>query len=154
MKAYSFLNTIVLVNGIRMTNWSDDDDALTIERLEDAAMHKVGVDGKMSVAISANKSGQITIKLMQTSPSNKFLNALHGTQGEGPFTFVPITVAFSDLYRQDSAVAAAGYLKKLPDIKRGGPVNVQEWAIVVERLDVLLGDPAFAGMPTAVAEAL
>ena len=58
----------------RVSNYSDADDAIMIERREAMITDKVGVDGKMAVFLSANKSGKITIKVFQTSPTNKYLN--------------------------------------------------------------------------------
>ena len=124
-----------------------------ITRRNDAATDKIGADGKMAVAISADKSGEITFKLMQTSSGNKVLNAIAARQEGGPATFAPVQVQFQDTYRQDIGAGTAGYIKKRPEVTRGAGINTQEWVIVVERLDLLLGDPAFAGMATAVAEA-
>lgn len=154
MKAYSFLTQVVLVNGVPLTGWADGDDVIKIVRRNDGAMDKVGADGKMAVAISADKSGEITFKLMATSPSNKYLNGLCALQQGGPATFVPVTVLFQDTYRRDEGLAAAGYIKKLAEVERGTNVPTQEWTIVCERLDLLLGDPAFSGMQTALSESL
>jgi hypothetical protein len=154
MKTYSFLNTVVLVNGVPLTGWAEGDDVIKIERLNDGAMHKVGADGHMAVAISADRSGQFTFKLMQTSNSNKYLNSLLLLQEAGPDTFVPVNVLFQDTYRQDTGGGTVGYIKKMPDVERGVNVSEQEWMVVVERLDMLLGAPAFAGFATAGAEAV
>lgn len=153
MKAYSFLNTVVLVNGVPLTGWAEGDDVINITRRQDGATDKVGADGKMAVAINADRSGEVTFKLMQTSSSNKWLNGLANLQAGGPLTFVPVAVLFQDTYRQDSGAGSLGYIKKLPDVQRGTDINEQEWTIVVERLDLLLGDPAFVGFATALAEA-
>lgn len=159
MKAYSFLNTVVVISAAplvpkhEVTNWADGDDALMIARREDAATDKVGADGRMAVAMSANKSGEITLKLLQTSPTNKVLNSIHNLQGGGPAKFIPMGIIFQDTYRQDRAVGTAGYIKKMTEVTRGAGINTQEWVIVVERLDFLLGDPAFTGFATVAAEA-
>jgi hypothetical protein len=153
MDAYSFLNDHVIVNGVEISGFAEGDDVIKVTRRVDAAMDKMGADGRMAVAFSADKSGEVTLKLMQTGSGNKYLNSLINLQAGGPQTFVPIGVMWQDTYRQDRAVGAFGYLKKLPDVQRGTNVNEQEWTIVVERLDLLLGDPLFTGLATAVAEA-
>lgn len=152
MKAYSFLNGHLIVNGYEITGYADGDDVIKLSRRTDGAMDKVGADGKMAVAISADKSGEIVIKLMQTGSGNKYLNTLMNLQAGGPTSFVPIAVLYQDTYRQDRGVGAFGYLKKLPDIQRGAEINTQEWTIIVERLDLLLGDPLFVGIATVIAE--
>ena len=63
MKVYSFQNTVMLVNGVEITGWSDGDDVIDIARLVDSASHKIGADGTMMVSISADKSGEFKFKL-------------------------------------------------------------------------------------------
>lgn len=141
MKVYSFLNTVVIVNGVELTGFADGDDVIDIKRRTDSASDKVGADGAMLISLSADKSGEFTFKLQQTSPSNKFLASLIALQEGGAKTFVPVTVLFQDTYRQDLATGTVGYLKKPADVTRGAQGNTQEWTVVVERLDLLLGDP-------------
>lgn len=151
MKAYSFQNTVVLVNGVEITGWADGDDVIGIARRSDSASDKVGAGGDMMVSLSADKSGEFTFKLQQTSSSNKFLNSLMALQEGGAKTFVPVTVLFQDSYRNDLATGTIGYLKKPSDMSRGAQAGNQEWVVVVERLDMLLGDPALVGVATAAA---
>lgn len=142
MRAYSFQNTILLINGIEMTNFSDGDDAITITRAVDSTTSKVGADGKMMVSISADRSGSFKFKLQATSPSNKYLTGLLALQEAGPASFVPVTVQFLDTYRNDVAVGTVGYIKNMPEIKRGVSAGDAEWEIVVENLNSLIGDAA------------
>ena len=151
MKVYSFQNTVMLVNGVEITGWSDGDDVIQIKRRADSASDKVGAGGSMMVSLSSDKSGEFTFKLQQTSSSNKFLAGLCALQEGGAKTFVPVTCLFQDTYRQDLATGTVGYLKKPADLSRGDKAGDQEWTIVVERLDMLLGDPALVGVLTAAA---
>jgi hypothetical protein len=152
MKATSPKNFIMLVNGFPLTNFGEGSSAIKIAMREDAVTDKVGMDGKMSISISANQTAEVTATLMQTSDANKFLLALVHAQTGGPATFVPVNVMFQDTYRQDVGIGTHGYIKKLPDIERGDEVAEQEWVFVVERLDLALGAPAFAGLATMLAE--
>lgn len=149
MKVYSFQNTVMIVNGVEITGWADGDDVINIARRTDSASDKVGADGTMMVSISADKSGEFTFKLQQTSSSNKYLASLIALQEGGAKTFVPVNVLFQDTYRNDLATGTIGYLKKPADLTRGQQGNNQEWVVVVERLDMLLGDPALVGVATA-----
>ena len=146
MRAYSFQNTVVLVNGVELTGWADGDDAISIKRRADSASDKIGADGSMMVSISADKSGEFTFKLQQTSSSNKYLSALIALQEGGAATFVPVNVLFQDTYRKD--------IKRPSDLQRGTAAGNQEWTVVVERMDMLLGDPALVGIATAAAAIL
>lgn len=154
MKVYSFQNTVMLVNGVEITGWADGDDVINIARRADSASDKVGAGGEMMVSISSDKSGEFTFKLQQTSSSNKYLNSLCALQEGGAKTFVPVNVLFQDTYRNDLATGTIGYIKKPTDMQRGAQGNAQEWIVVVERLDLLLGDPALVGAATAAAAIL
>lgn len=140
MRRYSFLDTIFSVNGVEATGWAEGDDVIKMVRRVDAASDKVGAAGEMMVSLSADKSGEITIKLQQTSSFRAFLLDLLGRQEAGNMTFEPVFVRFQDVYRQDIGVGSAGYIKKQADFQRGANGNDEEWVFVVERLDLLTGD--------------
>jgi hypothetical protein len=160
MKAYSMLDVTVVIAAPpvvpkhEVVHYADGDDVIMIKRREDGITDKIGADGKMAIARSANKSGEIVIKLMQTSPTNHVLLEIFTLQQQKGGRFIPIQVLFQDVNRQDRAAAVAGYIKNLPEIARGAGVNTQEWTVVCESLDARLGDPTFVGLPVADAEAL
>lgn len=136
MKEYSFLNTLLLVNGIGISGFDEGDDVITVARLGDSAAHKIGSDGEMTLAISADRSGSFTFRLMQSSDSNKYLSGLINAQENG--AFVPLFAQFKDVKGKDLMSGTQGYITKPADASRGTNPNAQEWVIVVERLDVAL----------------
>jgi hypothetical protein len=140
MRRFSFTDTIVLVNGVELTGWDEGDDVIAIARNTDSISHKIGADGTMMASISAYKSGTATFKLQQTSPANRYLSQLMDAQEASGSQFVPINFRFQDTYRQDMAAGTTGYLKRPSDMTRGAQAGTQEWAVVVERLDMLYGD--------------
>ena len=135
MKDYSFLNTLLLVNGLEITGFDEGDDVISLARLNDSAAHSVGTDGEMTISISADRSGTVTFRLIQTSDSNKFLSALITAQENG--AFVPIFVQFKDTKGNDLGSGTQGYITKPADMTRGTNAQPQEWVIVAERLDLL-----------------
>jgi len=141
----SFKENVLIVSALplaparRISGWAEGDDVFMGERLEDSISHKVGADGAMSINLNANRAGKLTLKLMETSPDNAFLNYIHSIQGGGSVTFAPINVLFQGLTTGDSIGGVAGYIQKLADIKRGNGVNEQEWVIIVEDYEALLG---------------
>ena len=137
MKSYSFLNTIMLVNGFEVTGWDEGDDVINIERSVDSAIHVVGADGIMTVAISADKSGVVRCRLSQSSSSNGIFTGLISGQENG--AFVPVFIQFKDTGGTDLASGTQGYIKKHATVTRGSGHNGQLWEVVVERLDLLLG---------------
>jgi hypothetical protein len=140
MKVFSFANTIVILNGVEITGWAAGDDVIDIKRLSDSISHKIGAGGHMMVSVTTDKSGSFTFKLQQTSQSNAYLNNILHLQEAGGQTFAPVAVLFQDTYRQDLATGTTGYIKKPTDIKRGVTANDQEWEVIVERLDLVLGN--------------
>jgi len=137
MKEYSFLDTLLLVNGVEVSGFDEGDDVIKLERFSDSANHKIGSDGEMTVSISADRSGSITFRLMQRSGSNKYLSSLVSAQENG--AFVPIFVQFKDLRGNDLGSGTQGYIARPASMVRGPNANSQEWVIRVERLDLVHG---------------
>lgn len=135
MKTYSFLNTILLVNGIEISGFDEGDDVIQLARREDSASDKIGADGEMTVAINGDRSGTITFRLMQQSDANKYLSGLINAQENG--AFVPIFAQFKDTLGNDLGSGTQGYITKPAPMTRGSGPNSNEWVIVVERLDLL-----------------
>ena len=135
MKEYSFLNTLLLVNGVEIGGYDEGDDVITLARINDSAAHKVGTDGEMTVSISADRTGGVTFRLMQTSDSNAYLSGLISSQENG--AFVPLFIQFKDTLGGDLGSGTQGYITKPADMVRGTNANNQEWVINVERLDML-----------------
>lgn len=135
MKQYSFLNTILLINGIEIQGFDEGDDTINLARLNDSSSHKIGTDGEMTLAISADRSGTATFRLMQSSDSNAYMSALVNAQENG--AFIPIFMQFKDTVNSDLASGTQGYITKPADMVRGENPNSQEWVVVVERLDML-----------------
>ncbi len=135
MKAYSFSNVIMLVQGQEITGWPEGDDVIMCERFEDSGQHLIGVDGKMTLSISNDRSGSITFKLMQTSESNALLTALITSQENG--AFVPVFVQIKNTQGGELISGTQGYITKPSKLSFGQNANENEWIITVERLDIL-----------------
>jgi hypothetical protein len=135
MKQYSFLNVVLLVNGINITGFDEGDDVISLERINDSASHVVGTDGEMTVSISADRSGTVTFRLNQSSDSNQYLSGLVSAQENG--VFVPIFIQFKDTRGGDLGSGTQGYINRPSNMVRGTNSQPQEWTVTVERLDLL-----------------
>jgi hypothetical protein len=159
MRAYSILENHLIVSAsgyatFEIDGWAEGDDVLTVRRRSDLITDKVGADGNLTISLNPDRSGEVVIKLQQTSPANKKLLELAATAISAT-TWVPVMLLWQDSFRQDSAAGSPGYIKGFPEVKRGREANEQEWTFVVANLQLLLGDPvAIAGTPQAVAAAL
>jgi len=155
MRVFSFGNITAVLDAIHeVTGYGSGDDTISAERATDGATHVMGADGSMAVAISTDKSGTVTFKLLQTSSSNRYLLQRYAAQEAGPGSFVPVNLNVKDVHRQDVIIGIAGYLKKLPAVKRGEKVTEQEWAIVFQQLWYDFGDLRGLGSPSITVENL
>ena len=135
MKDYSFLDTILLVNGVEMEGYDEGDDVIQMARRNDSATDSVGADGEMTVAISADRSGTVVFRLSQSSSGNAYLSGLTAAQENG--SFVPVFVQFKDTRGGDLGSGTQGYINRPADMTNGAGINSREWTITVERLDLL-----------------
>jgi Bacteriophage KPP10, Structural protein ORF10 len=135
VETYGFLNTIVLVNGVEIINYSEGDDVIQAARRNPSAIDVVGADGVMTVSFSADLTGKFILKLQQSSSSNAYLSGLVAAGESG--VFIPIFVQFKDPTTGDLVSSTNGYISKPADLVRGSGINSQEWEIVVERMDIL-----------------
>ncbi len=137
MYAHSFKNCVVIVDGRPLVNFAEGDDVVTIEPRNDGATDLVGADGQMAVSISADQSATMTVRLMQTSPDNRFLQQIFDRQrAEG--LFIPLMVSYRDLKTGEEG-SGRGYIPRLPTMTRGAGVNTHEWTIVIEALVLNFG---------------
>lgn len=127
----------MLINGVPISGFDEGDDVIQVERLVDSASHTVGADGEMTVALSSDKSGTFTFRLNQSSPSNLYLSGLIAAQENG--VFIPVSAQFADTVGNDLAAGTQGYIQRPSGMTRGTGTNGQEWTVVVERLDMLIG---------------
>ncbi len=137
MKNYGFGNTICLVNGVAIGGWMSGDDSFQMSRRNPSFTDDVGVSGEMAVAENADKSGQFLMNLQQTAESNLYLSGLINAAENG--AFVPIVVMFKDTQGNDLGTGSSGYIMGHPEATRGANINGQQWTIIVEQLDMLLG---------------
>jgi len=135
MKKYSFLDTLLLVNGFEMSGFDEGDDVITLARINDSAAHTVGTDGEMTVSVSADRTGTVTFRLNQSSASNAVLSGLITAQENS--AFVPVFIQFKDTSGGDLGSGTQGYINKPADMVRGANAQAQEWVVTVERLDLL-----------------
>jgi len=155
MRAYGFGNVTAIFDAAHeVTGYAAGDDAIKAERSVDGAGHVMGADGSMAMFISSDKSGTVTLKLLQTSSTNRYLLQRYALQEAGAKTFVPINLAVKDTHRLDVITGIAGYLKKLPALQRGEKPTEQEWVIVFQQLWFDLGDAKGVGSPTFTVENL
>lgn len=135
MKQFSFSNTVLLVNGVEIVGFDEGDDVINLARINPSSAHVVGADGELTLSISADRSGEVSFRLLQTSDSNIYLSGLVLAAENG--AFVPIFIQFKDSSGGDLGSGTQGFITKPADMTRGTNAQGNEWMIIVERLDLL-----------------
>lgn len=136
-ESYSFQNIVLLVSGVPITGFFEGDDVIQASRNVDSASHIVGADGKMAIALNADKSGTLIFRLQQTSSSNAYMSGLINAI-ESSLLGVVVEVHMNDIVRGDTVRGSQGYILRPADLNRGQGITPQQWQIVVENLDVFL----------------
>lgn len=123
----------VSLANIPIGGWADG-EFLTIEMDADAFNDKVGSDGEVSRVKSMNRMATVKFMLMQTSPTNAALEALHNLDlaapnGAGVGTLMIRDRSGTAMYRADKA-----WIQKAADISFDREAKTREWKIRVANL--------------------
>lgn len=121
-----------------------DGTFVKISRNEDAMTLTVGADGLGARARNNNKSGTITITLMQTSQSNEILSGLAIDDELTASGVLPVLV--KDKNGQTLAMGASGWIKKIPDVEFSKDIATREWVIEVEKLNLFVAGNGGTGI--------
>lgn len=86
---YDPLKVILTYGGVAITGYADG-SMIEVERNTDNAFPYIGTQGDGAFAESADKSGKITVNLMQTSPSVRYFNEMAKKKGDD--ASVPVSI--------------------------------------------------------------
>lgn len=135
MANYSPKNVIVIFKGITLTEF-DEDDFVETKRNEDGISLTVGADGAAVFNENMNFSGMVTIKLLNSSPSNPLLSALVKARERFPGTQPDKgELMIKDLGGTMLVHSAEARILKTPDLKRGKTIGALQWEFVCAKLD-------------------
>lgn len=99
----------------------------------------IGADGSGMHSLSANKSGQVIVKLLKTSPTNAQLMAMAQFQRASASTHGQNTITISNLASGDTVTCEGVAFHKIPDIKYAKDGDILEWAFDSIRISPSLG---------------
>ena len=98
---------------------------INAEREVDAFAKEVGADGEVARVQSANKSGEITLTLMQTSDSNNILSNLAVADELNRSSIGPIII--KDSLGTTVLFSGEGWIRKLPAVEMSDELTPREW---------------------------
>lgn len=126
LKTYNSKEVLIALGSHSVTGYADD-SFVTIEPNGDGIMKKVGCDGEVARAISPDGTYKVKVALLQTSPTNSFLQNkydLDRQTGDGTFP-----VLIKDLKGGLIFSADAAWVVKPPSRAYGKDTNNREWEI-------------------------
>lgn len=135
VKQYDPKSVYVSYAGNLLTGYADG-DFLSAKRNEDSQILIVGADGDGCFVKSNNKSGEVTLTLLRSSPSNDILSALYKVQESLP---VPQPLFAKDGLGTSLISSAKALIKKIPDLTFSKEMNTAEWVFIVHDLDIFVG---------------
>ena len=135
-KNFSFKNVNVIYGILELEGFAEGDDVVTIETSVDQFSKLVGAKGDVARSQTADNSCTVTVKLLQTSKSNKLLNALFITDKETGAAVAPMVI--NDKETDETYAINNAWIMKQPTIIRGQNANITEWVFEGDFLTAIL----------------
>lgn len=144
MATYSFLDvqaTLVGPGGaVELGNGAGAaQEGITIAYSEDKGNMLVGADGNVMHSLRASQAGTITVRLLQTSPTNAKLAIMHNAQCQSSLTFGRNTITIRNSATGDTIVASQCAFAKLPDLTYAQDGSTYEWVFNCGVINEVLG---------------
>lgn len=144
MPAYSFKDVSVSLVGPTGTLSLGYGNAVAEEGVDvNAANDKntmtVGADGEGMHSLHADKSGQITIRLLKTSPQNQKLMAMYDAQAISASLWGKNIITITNSAAADLHVGRECAFKKKPDMKYAKDGDIVSWVFDSVKIDSVLG---------------
>ena len=124
-KNYSFSNVNVIFGILELQGFADGDDVVTIEFETDQFDDMAGAKGDVVRSQTNDNRCTVTVKLLQTSLSNKPLTVIYNVDKELGTGVNPLVV--EDKETAETYVINNAWIKKYPTVTRGKAPNVTEW---------------------------
>ena len=145
MSVYTYDPTkvICIIGGVPMSGFADG-SMVTVEREADAYSKIVGADGETTRVKSANRSGMITISLLQTSASNDILSGFALLDEAANAGVVPMLI--KDNSGRSIFASGSGWVKKVPSSAFGKDAGDREWVLDCADLNIFTGGNTTSGV--------
>ena len=132
---------IVSIGGTPMSGLADGTFVI-VSRDEDIFSKVSGADGEVSRAKSNNRSGSLTLTLIQTSMSNDVLSAIAVLDEISNTGIVPVFV--KEIGTSTILMAGEGWVKKMPDVSYSKEIENREWVLDLAIVNMFEGGNPYA----------
>lgn len=136
VNTYSPDEVSLIVAGINLSGFGPD-TFIVVEREVDTFSKSVGAGGEVARRKSANKSGTITVTLLQTSDDNTTLSGLALTDEISLSGTFPVIVKDSS----GTTVCAAEncWISAYPSVEFAEEIGTREWVLHADNINMLVG---------------
>jgi len=134
-KNYSFSNASVIFGIQELEGFGEGDDVVVIEPETDQFSDIAGAKGDTVRTQTNDNRCTITVKLLQTSDSNKILMNIHNADKELGTGILPMIIQDKEL--GETYVVNNAWITRIPTITRGQQPNTMDW---IFRGDFLTGN--------------
>lgn len=114
-------------------------EGITITRLEDDDNMLIGADGEGMHSLRANKSGQVTINLLQDSPVNQQLQNLYNAQKMSSSAWGQNIITITQKASGDVTVCRSCAFSRVPDLSYQQDGGVVAWVFNAIKIDTIRG---------------
>lgn len=125
ISTYSAQNGNLNWLGVNFSGFADGDDVIMVERNTPNMTQTVGMQGDGVYTQSSDKSGVVTVKLLQNSSMNLFLTNKQQTSEAGLIASAPLV--YSEYGSASKFTAHKAVIEGAPNMTRGAGHNVVEW---------------------------
>jgi hypothetical protein len=144
MATYSFQDvtaTLVGPGGAFSLGYGEANAAegISISRKENRNTMTIGADGEGMHSLSADKSGQVTLRYLKTAPVNAKLMALYDAQQLDSHQWGKNLIEIGHSAAGDLHTARECAFSKVPDMKYGKDSDIVEWVFDAIKIDGILG---------------
>jgi hypothetical protein len=144
MSTYSFQDiaaTLVGPTGIINLGYGAavGDEGISIEMAGDKNTMTIGADGEGMHSLHADKSGTVTVSLLQTSPVNAKLQVMYDAQTLSSTLHGQNLITVRNPASGDLTTARSCAFKKKPSLKYGKDGAMVQWAFDCLKIDTILG---------------
>ena len=144
MTTYSFMDVQAAITGPGGSfnlgyGSSNSEEGITVTMVEDKNIMVTGADGSPMHSLRAGRSGQFTIHLLKTSPTNALLSQLYNTQTISSALHGKNVITIRNLASDDVITGAQCAFKKLPDITYAKDATMMNWVFDVGISTTVLG---------------
>lgn len=143
LQRYSPDRVKITFGGVPITGFMDG-TFVEVERNEDAYTTHVGSLGDVTRTRNLNKTGKVTITLMQHAPVNDFLQIF--LVDDELVETAPDALQVKDLSNGMRCHASQAWIEKAPKIERGKESMGIQWVFACADLEIAPSDTGIAGI--------